>query len=75
MDKTLERLENYRAKEVQRDFEINMLQALWNDKMNLTWLEILTFGWMWCRKGCASRRVKEMFIEEVHEKFLEQLKI
>jgi hypothetical protein len=73
-DKTRQRLENYRKSEQKCDFEINMLQDLWGNKLNLSWLDIIMFAWTWGRKGCASRRMKEMFIENVSEKYLEKLK-
>lgn len=73
-DKTMQRLENYREAERQCDEKINMLDNIWGDKLYFPWLEILMFSWEKGRQGVASRRVKEMFIENAYEKLLEQNK-
>jgi len=75
MDRTEQNLERKKQREITKVDEINSLQDLWEDKLQLKWSDILLFGWNAGFSGYAKIRCEDLFIEEAHEKFLEQLKL
>lgn len=68
-ESTKRNLERYAAREHEADTELQYVQYYWEEKLNLTYQEILEFAWMMGRKGVARLRMKELFISEfLHER-------
>lgn len=62
---TQNRLEKLHQRELEADAEINYIQYYWEEKLKLTFLEILEFAWEKGRNGVARSIMKEKFMSEL----------
>lgn len=68
-ESTKRNLERYARREQKVDEELQYVQYYWEEKLNLTYQEILEFAWMLGRKGVAKLRMKELFMSDfLHER-------
>lgn len=68
-----QRLEKLKLRELEADAEINYIQYYWEEKLKLTFLEMLEFAWKKGRNGVARSIMKEKFMSVVVDQKLKNI--
>jgi hypothetical protein len=72
---TRQRLERINERNLEIDQSLQYADYYWRDKLNLTFDEILTYGWTKGREGGALSRTKEMFLSDVVDRKIGELEL
>jgi hypothetical protein len=62
---TSKRMERINEKKHETDCELQYADYYWRDKLNISWNEVLMYGWTKGNSGVSLHRTKELFLRDV----------